>query len=129
MSEEVAPMPNRKGPKGLVKSRHQITYLAHQVTVPVPYDRVSFGPIEPFFAGLSLVLGLKKHITGTLYLYRTVDYPQRTSRPIVRISAVGHDFVSFHHLVTFVHFGSPSVAIASPPPPNLFFDILGLLYS
>jgi hypothetical protein len=31
MTEEVAPMPNRKGPKGLVKSRHQITYLAHQV--------------------------------------------------------------------------------------------------
>lgn len=30
MTEEVAPMPNRKGPKGLVKSRHQITYLAHQ---------------------------------------------------------------------------------------------------
>lgn len=30
MTEEMAPMPNRKGPKGLVKSRHQITYLAHQ---------------------------------------------------------------------------------------------------
>jgi len=30
MTEERAPMPSGKGPKGLAKSRHQITYLAHQ---------------------------------------------------------------------------------------------------
>ena len=30
MTEEQAPRPTGKGPKGLAKSRHQITYLAHQ---------------------------------------------------------------------------------------------------
>lgn len=30
MTEEKAPRPTGKGPKGLAKSRHQITYLAHQ---------------------------------------------------------------------------------------------------
>lgn len=30
MTEEKAPRPTGKGPKGLARSRHQITYLAHQ---------------------------------------------------------------------------------------------------
>ena len=30
MTEEQAPRPSGKGPKGLARSRHQITYLAHQ---------------------------------------------------------------------------------------------------
>ena len=30
MTEEKAPRPSGKGPKGLARSRHQITYLAHQ---------------------------------------------------------------------------------------------------
>merc|ERR1712012_725271 len=30
MTEEQAPRPTGKGPKGLARSRHQITYLAHQ---------------------------------------------------------------------------------------------------
>lgn len=30
MTEEKAYRPTGKGPKGLAKSRHQITYLAHQ---------------------------------------------------------------------------------------------------
>jgi len=30
MTQEQAPRPSGKGPKGLAKSRHQITYLAHQ---------------------------------------------------------------------------------------------------
>jgi len=30
LTSEQAPMPSGKGPKGLAKSRHQITYLAHQ---------------------------------------------------------------------------------------------------
>lgn len=30
MTEEQAPRPSGKGPKGLAKTRHQITYLAHQ---------------------------------------------------------------------------------------------------
>ena len=30
MTEEQAPRPSNNGPKGLARSRHQITYLAHQ---------------------------------------------------------------------------------------------------
>jgi len=30
MTEETAPRPTGKGPKGLAKTRHHITYLAHQ---------------------------------------------------------------------------------------------------
>ena len=36
MTEEQAPRPDRKaGPKGLSKSKHQITYLAHLVRLNV----------------------------------------------------------------------------------------------
>ena len=47
------------------------------------------------------VLACRNLLAGTCTC--TVDYPRRTSRPIVRISAAGLDVVSSHQLVILIH--------------------------
>ena len=50
-----------------------------------------------------LVLVCLLYSCSIWYCTCTVDYPRRTSRPIVRISAAGLDFVSSHQLVILIH--------------------------